>query len=412
MFRFKAGLLIFSLLLTAGANAQDASGASGCDTIAEFSETAAAICKGFAATNDSAEVSLEDLLDIGQQLESPETLNKVLLTHLDKSHGWQFLKDINFQFKAFESSDNDDTGLGFSYDYDKSFIGHDLECRAEGCVRGLDLSFSAVGNVAFDRDINPRDFLETKLNLAFFQSRGGVQRGGAELQSSIDEAVERFFDPSITDEEADEVGEEVVAQVRQTLTPQFYFSVAGDFSLESDQRFDVTQTVWSLRGAVDYKDWSNRTAWTTYNVFDYPAAAIRAATGFDGCGSPSGTCFTPRGSSWPTLVVGIGQVSPSGDDPRALVGDTSDFTRFDAEISYRSPLAQIGDDNVYLSANWRYYGELDASQAVRDADLDKFSLLTLAIGRTQGVFVSYSDGRLPFAFADDQVFELGFKFRL
>jgi hypothetical protein len=383
-----------------------------CESLAEFSDTAAAFCEGFAMLNDTTDVPLDDLSDIEKQLESPETLNRVLLTHLDKRHGWQFLKDIKFQFKAFESSENDSTGLGFSYDYNKSFIGHDLACRHDGCVRGLDLSFSAVGNVAFDSDINPRDFLETRLNFAFFQSRGGVQRGGDELKSKIDDAIERFFDSEITDSEADEISEDVVALVRQTLTSQFYFSIAGDLALESDQQFDITQTVWSARGAIDFKDWSNQTAWTTYNIFDFPAAVIRAATGFDGCGSIPGTCFKPRGTAWPTLILGVGRVSPSSDDPRALAGDTSDFTRVDAEVSYRSPLARVGNDSLYLSANWRYYRELDPIQAVQDANLDRYSLLTLAIGRTQGVFISYSDGKLPFAFSDDQVFELGLKFRL
>ena len=410
MFKLETCMLAW-LLVTGTAALAQVPDEPKCEDLAEHSEEAATICQGFATLKEVTGVSLDDLSAIREQLESPETLNKVLLTHLDKRHGWQFLKDVKFQFKGFESSENDRTALGFSYDYDKSVLDHDLGCRLDGCIRGLDLSFSAIGNVAFDSDVNPRDFLDTKLSFAFFQSRGGVQKGGAELKSKIDAAVEMFFDAD-TDAEADEIGEDVVMLVRQTLTPQLYFSIAGDLALESDQRFDTRQTVWSARGAIDFKDWTNRTAWTSFNIFDFPAAAIRAAAGYDGCGSRPGTCFRPRGTAWPTLLLGIGRVSPSGDDPRALAGDSSDFTRVDAEVSYRSPLARVGNDNLYLSANWRYYRELNPINAVRDADLDEFSLLTLAIGGTEGVFISYSDGKLPFAFADDQVFELGLRFRL
>jgi hypothetical protein len=49
---------------------------------------------------------------------------------------------------------------------------------------------------------------------------------------------------------------------------------------------------------------------------------------------------------------------------------------------------------------------------VKSLGLDDFSFYTIVLGGSQGVYVSYSDGRLPLDAASDQVFELGYQFHL
>jgi hypothetical protein len=353
----------------------------------------------------------EDVIDsVRNALESPETQSRVLNTYLNRDHGWQFLRDVNFRFKAFEA-DSADAALGFSYDYKKSLQGQELACGGEACVRGLDLNLAANGNVAFDADHNPNNLLDTALSFAYFQSTGGVKRAGDAAIRQF-RTLQREFIAAETEAEEEAVVRKIESLVRPSLTDQFYWEVAADVSLESNQQFTQKQWTYGAHAVFEVKGWGDDSPFAKFNIFDYPFAALRMLTGYETCPNGGSACFMPRGTAVPTLLVGFARVAPQDDDPRAQAGDTSDFDRVRFEASFRTPLARVGDDRLYVSVNYRYYKELDASANVKSQDLDEFSFYTIVLGGSQGVYVSYSDGRLPLDAASDQVFELGYQFHL
>lgn len=371
------------------------------------------------ATFQSSGVSLpnvavrtDEVVDVAvQTLQSPETLNRVLDTFLTRDHGWQFLRDVNFQFKAFEADGANEAALGFSYDYNKSVQNHPLECSADACIRGLDLMLTANGNVAFDSQRNPNNLIETALSFAFMQSKGGVTQLGQE-QSKRLQQLTKDFQRADTEEEEEAAVEQIVDLVGPALSDQFYWEVAGDVSFESDQSFERKQWTYGVHAAFDMKGWSNDSAIARFNIFDYPFAALRMLTGYEECEGGGSACFVPRGTAWPSFLVGLARVSPEDDDPRALAGAASEYDRGRFEASFRTPLARLGNDRLYVSINYRYYKELDASPLVRSLDLDSFSFYTIVLGGSDGIYVSYTDGKLPLDLTEDRVFELGYQFHL
>jgi hypothetical protein len=352
----------------------------------------------------------ETIETVRNALESPETQSRVLNTYLASDHGWQFLRDVNFRFKAFEA-DSAEAALGFSYDYKKSLQGYELACGADTCVRGLDLNLAANGNVAFNEERNPNNLLDTALSFAYFQSTGGVSKPSDATTQQF-RALRDQFVLAESEEEEEAIVRKIEDLVRPVLTDQFYWEVAGDVSLESNQQFTRKQWTYGVHGVFEAKGWSNDSAFAKFNLFDYPFAALRALTGYENCPGGGSTCFIPRGTALPTVLVGFARVTPEDDDPRAQAGDTSDFDRVRFEASFRTPIARVGDDRLYVSVNYRHYKELDASAGVKSLGLDDFSFYTIVLGGSQGVYVSYSDGRLPLDAASDQVFELGYQFHL
>ncbi len=417
--RLGVGLLAFAWALSSGsALAQQDD-----ETAAEESESAAAaggdptlttilavLAQGLAVPNVVARTD-ENIETLRSVLESPQTNSRLLNTYLAGDHGWQFLRDVNFKFKAFEADAANEAALGFSYDYQKSLQDYELKCSAKFCAQGLDLSLSAIGNVAFDSERNPNDFLETALSFAFFRSVGGVSEPSAAVLESVRKLRTDFIAAETEDEEEAAV-RQLEELVRPILTDQFYWEAAGDVSLESDQKFDSKQLVYGVHALFEVKGWSDESAFAKFNILDYPFAALRALTGYESCSGGGSACFVPRGTSVPTVLLGLARVSPEDDDPRALAGDTSDFDRMRFEASFRTPIARLGEDRLYVSANYRYYKELDASAAVRSLGLDSFDYYTVVLGGSEGIYVSYTEGQLPLDVASDRVFELGYQFNL
>lgn len=352
-----------------------------------------------------------------KSLEDPARLNKVLDTYLEKDSGLAFLKDINFRFKAFQPvAPDQETSLGVSYDYAKSIINDEWGggCGPT-CARGYDFSFSARGNVAFDSDRNPDNFLETKLSFAIFQSTGGAkeltQEGKQEYSRLALKAAQ-----AQTDKELDAVYADILRLIANALTDQYYFDLSGEFSLESNQSFSAKQYVYGARIGVDVKGWAQSGAkqWhetsllARLNVFDYPFALVRMLTGYDGCGAGL-ACFVPRGTNWPTAALTLARVKPEDGDPRLAVGASSDYDRVAGEISFKTPIARVSGEKVFFSANYRLYQELDASSAVELAGLDRYHYTALAIGSVTGPYISYTRGRLPLDARNDTVYELGYQ---
>jgi hypothetical protein len=102
-------------------------------------------------------------------------------------------------------------------------------------------------------------------------------------------------------------------------------------------------------------------------------------------------------------------VNPVDEDPRFVAGDGSSFWRFNAEVAFKTPAFRVRGENIYFGADYRFYQELNAKSSVRAAGLDQFNYFIATLGQSDGVFVSYTAGQLPFDLKNQQVFEVGIR---
>ncbi len=339
---------------------------------------------------------------IVDSLELPETLNSVLDGVLRAESGWRFLRDLEIEFKYFDEKDGTQ-GFGVACSYVKDLKSFDLVRGTT--VRGMAFAVRAEGNVAFDQETNPRDFLDFRVAFRFFQSSGGVVREGT-TDAEKDELF-KLEEELVNIKTRDELKKSPAwtrfsSLIQDRLTTQIFFDASIEAGVESDQSFTREQYVIGARVALDIKAWNAKSPEASFNVFDYPCALIRQLTGCD-----SG--FRVRGSTMPTLIIGLDSIHPRDDDPRTLAGDDSDFLRLRVEASFRSPIARFEGATLFFDVNARYYLELGASDVVRAADLDHFSYVSLALASSQGVYVSYAAGRMPLDARDDVIYEAGLK---
>jgi hypothetical protein len=335
-------------------------------------------------------------------LEDPETINKGLQTLLAADNPFKkFLDAANIKFKAFDSDKpGSDKSLGFSYDVNRDFTRYyisDETARHDG----LAFNLSAKGDVAFDKAANPRDFLDWKGAFLGFCSRGGAIRSTDEVALRLNDLEDAAAEIKTREELLrDPNMVELLRIIREHMTTQYYFELAANGGVESDQSFSQTQYTYGGHLAFEIKGWNPDSPWAKFNIFDYPFAATRLIFQND-------KVWTPRGSALPTVMVGLDQVMPTGGDPRAKIGDNSDFPRFKLQAGYRTLVGHISGEAAFFEANVRYYQELGASAAVKAASLDHATVFTAVLLLPKNMYVSYSTGRLPFDVKNSQLYELG-----
>lgn len=344
----------------------------------------------------------------GIEAKDPERLNAALASLHERNNGLAFLKDIDFKLKAFEE-EGVNTGLGFTYDYSKTgeMERYDYD-PVKKVTTGTAWSFNARGNVAFDSDTNPQDFLDTRFAVTGFRDYGGVSTP-AQVSDAYKQKLNDLDDAAI-----DLQGEALAANRRQVkqlmsqfLSTQVYFSYDLNAGLESNQDLSSRQWTYGGRLVLDAKGYGRDTALGKWNLLDYPFALLRIFSGFGGTDS-----FEPLGYSFPTFMIGLDQVDPAENDVRKALGEDDTYQRFKAEIHFRTPIAASGNSIIFANLDWRYWSEIDASDAIEDAGIDDFDYLTFSITSSNGVFASYSDGRLPIDLEDSQVYEIGWKLHL
>jgi hypothetical protein len=335
-------------------------------------------------------------------LRDPETLNRGL-AELGRRRGLNgLLRDLNLRFVNLQQGGNESV-LGLTYDWARD-VKHDTLSTSDDDVRaiGLHLTGSASGTVALDRNLNPRDFLDSKLALGVFGSFGGVVPGDT-LFATLNRLADLLTEfETLEALEASPAFRQFFGSIRNSLSTQYYISAALNGGLEADQRFQTKQWAYGLNLGLDIKAWNPNSLLARWNVFDWPAAALRYLFGSD-------DGFRPSGAAIPTLILGLDQVDPTDNDERAMLTDLDAFARFRAEVAWRSILVPRDDGSISVEAGWRLYHEIDAPDALRAADLDSFSHVFVAITVPNGMYAAWSHGRFPFDQQKDQVYELGFR---
>ncbi|MDW3196442.1 MAG: hypothetical protein R8G66_28970 [Cytophagales bacterium] len=340
-------------------------------------------------------------------IDSPELYNdiwEILIDNAIKSDSvkWKYLDDLNLKFKTFQTEDNTNSTLGLSYDFSFDWANfNETNNRRVPQTFGLD----AKGNIAFHKSLNPNDFLESNVNYNLSWFIGGVVKNSdssifTEL-NAIEDKLVTYDDPLST--EALKLWNEFGQKLK--LSNQYYFSIEPKFGLESNQDFSKTQLAPGFKLNLGVKSWSSSSKLSKLNVFDYPFALIRALTKAD-------KKFTPRGATIPTIQFGLDYVVPQNDSIREeLVGNLDPFLRTKLEASFRTYVSKIKKQKIFFNANFRYYQELSADEAVENADLADNTYYVIALQSSSGFYVSYANGSLPFDAKDDEVYAIGFNYK-
>lgn len=310
------------------------------------------------------------------ELRKPEFLNSALAAAFG-AH-----VPLGIEFKSFDSENGDSAlGLGFAANY--RLMSRRLDA-ARGMRRSLAVNLSATGNIVNDSDTNPRDFIDAKLSVLGSRATD-IPDQSEEFQAELTRlAVDAALcsEPEAAErEECRGVNAQALALLDEATAflesfRRLEFGVEAGY--EADQALEATQTKLGASFFMQHEDWGDGSFLGALNVT-------------------------------PSIRLALDTVDPDDETPRALAGDASSYQRLSTELSLWIPLANVADQPLILTFNYRHYRELDPSAVVKAANLDAFDLRTISLAGTNGLFVSYSSGRLPLDIAEDEVVQIGWR---
>lgn len=124
----------------------------------------------------------------------------------------------------------------------------------------------------------------------------------------------------------------------------------------------------------------------------------------------AGTMFGSSTDWYVAAIIGYGEVDASNNDERKSITDEYRFDRVTAEIHVQYPLSFSSGRTYspkFVSFNYRYFGEIDAPDEVKDAGIDRYEFGVLRLEFENGIFIGYGKGKLPFDFDTKSVLEIG-----
>lgn len=113
------------------------------------------------------------------------------------------------------------------------------------------------------------------------------------------------------------------------------------------------------------------------------------------------------------LDIAYGRVDPKADLARqTALGTTTlnPYYRLNLELLFMYPVKSNNVSSVEF--NYRYFLENNAPTAIKNTGLDKHQLSTLLLRLKNDMFVAYSVGKLPFDRKNDQIFQIGYSYKL
>jgi hypothetical protein len=177
-------------------------------------------------------------------MENPDTINRKILDVIkEDSPVRKIIDNGNIKLKTFDSDTDEDTSsIGFSYAYSKDISKYDFNPQKAARYTGLVLNFSSEGNVAFDKEVNPENFIDTDLSFLFFQSSGGALSVTDAVAEKLNE-LEDIAAEEPTREEflKNKATQEAARIIRSHLSTQFYLELSADAGIESNQSFNKKQ---------------------------------------------------------------------------------------------------------------------------------------------------------------------------
>jgi hypothetical protein len=364
-----------------------------------------------AAQNAPADIPAADLRSLLSDLKDARNQTDILnqtLNHLSVSNvpiAW--VKALNLKFIAFDSTaSGKDAGLGVQYDYNKAVTDAPLFGGDENTAY-LTFNIKAKGTISFDKNNNPADFLESGLQLHLWQYFG--QTADEPVGADGLTLSQRTFRELAKDEYRGKSGNEIratpiwqnyVQQAFDNDPSEFFYDVAANAALESNQTFSKKQLAYGLEAHARFRAWDPDSVWSKFNFFDWPFAATRML---------GGEKWQPRGRYIPGVMVGIDLVDPVSNTARFAVDPVeSAYPRFKFELGFRSKVMEIEQKSIWFNAGYRYFQELGASSAIKAAGMDSFGYFAASLDLPWNFSITYSTGKLPFDLQDQQVWALGY----
>ena len=343
-------------------------------------------------------------------LTSPNFLNETMAKYMavletkdtTKAH---FIRDLNLKFKTFQAG-GQPPGLGFGYEYHNSWVkNHTDTSKHYHYSRSVNLNLD--GNVAFKKVYNPANFLESKFAYSGAYFYGGFSKKNTRAQADSLRAIKLAYSAAIHARDTSKMRSlKAWADELTRVTDQYYISWKGSAAFESNQDFSKTQFAPGALINVGLNGFSKYSPLRWFNLPDYPFALIRALTNTTNGIELSGVSF-------PSALFGLDYVVPTNDSLRkAVTGKLDPFTRLRFEAAFKTLAASVGGQSYWVSADYRWYQQLNASTALTSTHLDRSEYFVCALTASNGFFVSYSYGQLPFDKKKEAVYGLGFKYDL
>lgn len=288
---------------------------------------------------------------------------------------------LNLEFKTLESKDGNSV-LGLTYGIQKK-LKNSFIAPSNQWVKSIDLDFNASGTLTQNKLENPRNFLDTKISgYLGYTTRIPIQTldFGHKLTDYAFDALQCDAGDEETQEctKAKVSGLELLESTTSFLTSFQRYTFGLDAGYETDQSFTAKQEKISAFFFGQFESWGSTTFLSALNIN-------------------------------PSFRVGLDSITPNADTPRAKAGDDSKFYRLSGEASFWIPLNNFKNIPVSLTFNYRYFKELNPSEIVKSNKLDSDRLSTWSLTGTNGLFASYSSGKLPFDIKNENVVELGWK---
>jgi len=336
----------------------------------------------------------------------PDLLNDLFLKNLEllekkPASTYKFIRDLNLKPKSFQT-DSLSVALGFEYKFDNSWTKNKVKRNAL-FLQTYDIALH--GDVAFKKRQNPNNFLESTISY-----EGAFMWGGQpdKIDDATSDKIQEIEDSILERRQRKEPYLDLYQQVNSliTVTDQFYVGIKGKLAFESTQDFSKRQFAPGLLIGFGAKGWNKNEALRYLNILDYPFALIRMLTGTD-------TEFNVYGATFPSFLFGLDYVIPDKDSLRKnLIGNQDPFSRLRFEIGFKTRVARIGKEVIHFSSNFRWYKELNPRNTIKINNLDESTFFVASLESYNGLFVSYTTGKLPFDRKNDQVYALGFRYAL
>lgn len=296
----------------------------------------------------------------------------------------RFLEGVDVRLEIVDETPRGGVGLGFEYGVAKQLV--DTSDTVDSSI-----DFVARGNVAFEPEANPDDYQWFAFRSRWFGSR---TLQGAEDATRARRLAELSSEPDLP----------TFDEFARALPDELAWDFDIHAGLETTQDFSQQQIVLGAAVSGRYITWREAPGIARFNVFDYPAAAVRWLSGRD-------ERFTPTSRALPAATLGLDVVDGSQVDGRDLA-DQDTYLRWKLALTWRSPIWGEGPDALDLVANWRLFEEFDAPGEVDLAGLDRSNHLALTLELPRDWSLTYTTGRLPLDGQDDSTFALGYSLRL
>ena len=315
---------------------------------------------------------------IKSDLKSPEFLNSILVKQYGES------VPLGLEFKNLESK-NGEAVLGLAYEIDKTYVSLS-EVSGEKWNSNSSIVFNANGTITNESKENPRNFLDTKISAVFNWSTQipvMTDEFGEKLTLAAVDAAPACAGAGGGQSEACRAAKEkalaLLDDTSEFLNAFQFYEVGIDGGYESDQRFIAGQSKFGFFIFGQYEAWGKNS-------------------------------FLGQLGLTPAIRLGVDKVEPNEETLRAKSGDDSSFYRYDSEVSLWMPIGSyFGQKDLVLAFNYRHLGEIDPSDSVVEAGLDRHTIRTYSIAHPTGLFISYSSGALPLDINSTSVVELGWK---